>query len=252
MDAVKGGSIAEEAVLESASVADTLAKRLLDAIGRGDFAVGTSLPSERELMSRYQVSRATVREALRVLGAQGLIQVKRGRGGGSFISSPTSNSVVRSLNLFIKGQDIRFIDLVLAREAIEPFAAAQAAMSRTDETLEALRVQCVECERSFDDVARFVEVNFNWHLAVAEASNNPLFVAFLTSISEALHTATELEEFDIKTRKAVVGVHWQIFDAIRLGDPDAAKRRMARHVSAYGERLSSINLPPSLAEAPSR
>jgi GntR family transcriptional regulator, transcriptional repressor for pyruvate dehydrogenase complex len=236
------GTIAHEAKLESKSVANTLARKLNEAIANGDFVVGSSLPSERELMIKYQVSRATVREALRVLSAQDLIQVRRGRSGGSFISNPSSGSVVRSLNQFIKGQDLRFIDLVFAREAIEPAAAAQAAISRTDEKLEALRLMCVECEQCFDDADRFVEANLKWHIAMAEASGNPLFVTFLTSIYTALHAATDLEEFDLRIRKAVVGVHWQIYEAIRLGDPDAARRRMVRHLTAYSQQLSAIDL----------
>ena len=54
-------------------------------------------------MSRFQVSRTTVREALRVLSAQGLVEVRRGHSGGSYVSNPSSKSVFRSLNLFIKG-----------------------------------------------------------------------------------------------------------------------------------------------------
>jgi len=239
------GPFAEGTVLKSTSVADKLARKLQDAIDRGKFVVGSALPTERELMTKYGVSRATVREALRVLSAQGLITVKRGRSGGSFISNPPAHSVVRSLNLFIKGQDVRFIDLVLARQAIEPAAAAQAAISRTEDALEKLRLKCVECERSVRDYDRFVRANLEWHFLVAEASGNSLFVAFLTSISSALHTATSLKEFDEKTRKTVAAVHWEIFEAIKAIDPDAARRRMDRHLSAYSERLSSINLPTS-------
>jgi GntR family transcriptional regulator, transcriptional repressor for pyruvate dehydrogenase complex len=227
---------------KSISVADKLATKLQNAIDSGKLTIGSSLPSERELMTKYQVSRTTVREALRVLGAQGLIEVKRGRSGGSFISSPTAHSVVRSLDLFIKGQNIRFVDLVFVRQAIEPAAAAQAATSRSLDKLERLRQQCVECENSVKDVHRFVNANLKWHLDVAEASENPLFVTFLSSISPALHTATDLEVFDEKTRKIVAGVHWQIFEAIRVGDPEAARRRMIRHLTAYGEKLSATDL----------
>lgn len=231
---------APDTMHEPGTVSHILARRLHDAISRKEFAVGSSLPSERELMAEYRVSRATVREALRVLRAQDLIQVKRGRGGGSFISSPSSDSVVRSLNRFIRGQDFRFIDLVAARQAIEPAAASQAALCRTEDQLEALKRECQECERSLQDTDRFVEANLKWHLVLAEASNNPLFIAFLTSISTAMHEATAFEEFDIRTRMAVVGVHWQIYNAIRLRDPDAARRRTARHLSAYSEQLATI------------
>jgi GntR family transcriptional regulator, transcriptional repressor for pyruvate dehydrogenase complex len=236
------GTIAGDARPESTSVTGTLARTLRDAIASGEFALGSSLPSERELMIRYGVSRATVREALRILSAEELIEVKRGRSGGSFISSPTSHSVVRSLNQFIKGQDIRFIDLVFVREAIEPAAAAQAAMTRTDAALEALRLMCVACEESLGDIERFVEANVKWHHALAQASGNALFIAFLTSISHAMHAATDMEEFDLRIRKAVVGVHWQIYEAIRVGDAEAARRRTLRHLAAYSEKLSSIDL----------
>lgn len=232
--------LAREAKRESVTVANMLARRLQEAIERGEFAVGASLPSERDLMARYEVSRATVREALRNLRAQDLIEVRRGRSGGSFISGPSSSSLVRSLNRFISGHEFRFIDLVAAREAIEPAAAAQAAMGRTDEALEILRQHSEDCENSVHDQHRFVEANLAWHLALAEASGNPLFVAFLTSLSTAMHAATAFEEFDLRVRKAVVGVHWQIYEAIRAGDVEAARRRTARHLTAYEEKLATI------------
>jgi GntR family transcriptional regulator, transcriptional repressor for pyruvate dehydrogenase complex len=224
------------------SVTDILAASLKQAILDGEFKIGGSLPSERELMSRFDVSRASVREALRSLGALGLIEVRRGRNGGSFVSSPPTEIVVQSLNMFIKGQDIRFIDLVFAREAIEPAAAAQAALFRTEAQLETLHHHCTRCELTLADVPAFVEANLDWHLAVTEASNNPLFITFLSSISNAMHTATDREEFDFKTRKAVVGVHWQIFNAIRDRDAEAARRRMLRHLSAYRERMALAEL----------
>ena len=235
-------SLTAEARRDSTSVVSALAQRVLDAIARGELSVGNPLPSERELMSRFQVSRTSVRESLRMLSAQGLVAVKRGRTGGSFISSPTPYAVVQSLTHFIKGQGIRFIDIVFVREAIEPAAAAQAALERTEEKLEVLRERCVECEQTVGDSDRFVEANLRWHLALAEASGNPLFVAFLTSMNSTLHSATALEVFDLRVRKAVVGVHWQIFEAIRAGDADAARRRMARHLSAYSHALTSADL----------
>lgn len=224
-----------------ASAASTLAAELRQSILGGDIAVGNSLPSERELMSRFEVSRSTVREALRILSGHGLIEVRRGRMGGSYVCNPPTELVVQSLDMFIKGHDIRLVDLVLAREAIECAAAAQAAVSRTEEQLEELRQHCVACEEALHDVAAFVQANLDWHLAMVRTSNNPLFMAFMTSITPAIHTATDRTEFDLRIRKAVVGVHWQIFLAIHDRDPEAARRRMQRHLLAYGDKLKSID-----------
>jgi GntR family transcriptional repressor for pyruvate dehydrogenase complex len=236
----KAGSLAEEAATRSTSVASLLAEKLRAAIVRGDFPQGSSLPSERELMVRYQTSRQTVREALGALTAQELVVTKRGRSGGAYISSPTSTFVARSLNDFISGQNIRYIDLIYVREALEPAAAAQAALFRTEEQLQELEQLTEECANAVADFEAFQEANIKWHLALTAASNNPLFVAFLTSISTGLHEATSFEEFDLKIRKAVVGVHWQIYEAVRLRDADAARRRMVRHLSAYSEELASL------------
>ena len=234
-------SVAQQAHLESNTVSNILARKLNDAIIRGEFAVGGALPSERDLMSQYNLSRATVREALRVLSARDLIEVRRGRSGGSFISIPSSHSVIRSLSQFIAGQNFRYIDLITVRAALEPAAAAQAAASRTEEKLEALRRCSEECEASVGDIDRFVVANLKWHLALVEASGNPLLLAFSTSIANAMHSATAFEEFDLPTRMSVVGVHWNIFKAIRAQDPEAARRRTLRHLTAYEDKLTAIS-----------
>ncbi|WP_298396424.1 FCD domain-containing protein [Sphingobium sp.] len=234
----------QEARRESSTVSHTLAGRLQSAILAGDIPVGSSLGSERYLMTKYDCSRASVREALRVLRGQGLIEVKRGRKGGWFISNPSQDPIVQSLDRLIQGEAFRWIDLVNAREAIEAAAAVQAAQFPDEEKLAKLREVNEECERSVHDMEAFVDANLRWHLALAEASGNPLFVAFLTSISKAMHLATELEEFDASVRKAVVGIHWQIYNAIRDGDPAAAQRRTLRHLGAYRVKLETVEALP--------
>jgi GntR family transcriptional regulator, transcriptional repressor for pyruvate dehydrogenase complex len=234
------GSVKTE-IAVTGSAADNLANHLKKAILEGQVAVGDSLPPERELMSQFGVSRSTVREALRMLDARGLIEVRRGRTGGSYISNPPPELVVQSLDMFIKGHELRLMDLVLAREAIECAAAAQAAVCRTDEQLETLRQCCVACEETLPDVRAFVEANLAWHVALVQSSTNPLFITFMASIASAMHAATDSAEFDLKIRKTVVGVHWQIYLAIRDRDPEAARRRMLRHLSAYGEKVKSID-----------
>jgi GntR family transcriptional repressor for pyruvate dehydrogenase complex len=221
------------------SAADMIARYLRKAIVTGTFNVGDPLPKERELMENFSVSRSTIREALRMLDAQGLVEVRRGRHGGSYVSNPPSHFLIQSLDLFIKGQEASLLDLVLAREAIECAAAAQAAVLRTPEQLEELRLRSVACSEALNDVPAFVKANLDWHQALVEASNNPLFIAFMSSIWSAIRTATDREEFDLRIRKMVVGIHWHIYLAIEQRDPDAARRRMIRHLSAYGDVLKS-------------
>lgn len=230
-----------EGSVRSLELANALEKKILE----GGMVVGESLPPERDLMVLHQVSRATVREALRILGAKGLIEVRRGRHGGSYIQAPNGDAVSRSLDLFIQGHDIRFSDLLAVREAIEPVAAAQAARQRTDEDIAILYDNLDQTDSSIEDIRRFSQLNIEWHTAVVRASHNPLFLSFMTSISSALYLATEREEFDPSVRSIVAQSHRRITDAIAEGDADAARRRMTRHVTAYGEHLDPK--PPRLS-----
>ncbi|WP_051419644.1 FadR/GntR family transcriptional regulator [Paracoccus pantotrophus] len=214
-----------------------LAEQLQGLISSGDLAVGDSFPAERDLMVQYDVSRATVREALRMLGAKGLLEVRRGRRGGSYVKAPDGENVRSTLELFIQGHNIRFVDLLAVREAIEPVAAAQAARYRTAEDLEQIDKALDEADAVIEDIARFSELNVTWHMGIVRASHNPLFQSFMASISAPLYSATSREEFDLETRRIVARSHRRITDAIRDRDADAARRRMLRHVTSYGEEL---------------
>lgn len=220
----------------SANLADSLRKRIIS----GEFSVNQPLPSERELMEQFGAARATVREALRVLGAEGLTDVRRGRNGGSYVKAPGTEAVKRSVELFVSGNDVKLSDLVAVRELIEPVAAGLAAKNRTEEDLARLLDLCFQGEKTFEDLDAFSKINVDWHLAVVHASGNMLFDAFMASVTPMLHTATNMEEFHVEIRKIVVSTHWQIFWAIRDGDAEAAERRMGRHVGAYVERLAEI------------
>lgn len=222
---------------EGGVMSSTLALKLKQMILSGEFEVGSSLPAERDMMVQYEVSRATLREALRSLGAQGLLEVRRGRRGGSYVCAPSSDRVSDTLNMFIAGHSIKFVDLLAVREAIEPVAAAQAAQFRSDEDIAEIRRILAESESALADLEKFSALNIDWHTAVVAASKNPLFLSIMTSISPALYSATTREEFDLTVRATVLRTHTRISDAIEAADPDAARRRMSRHVSSYGAQL---------------
>src|SRR6201981_710650 len=95
-----------------AVLADDLRERIL----RGDFPEGTALPPERELVDQTRMSRATIREALRILEVQGLVRVKTGRAGGAYVSRPGQDSVAGSGDLLLRARRIRIPALLETRE----------------------------------------------------------------------------------------------------------------------------------------
>src|SRR5271166_2410301 len=117
--------------VEVPKASDVLAGQLRERTLNGELVEGTPLPAERELVRQTQMSRATVREALRILEVQNLVRVRTGRAGGAYIQRPTTKSMASSVTLMIRGQQIKLVDLMETREALEPFCAELAARKRT-------------------------------------------------------------------------------------------------------------------------
>ncbi len=215
-----------------------LAERLREQILSGRLREGDQLPAERELVEQTGLGRSSVREALRVLENQGLISKRPGRNGGSLIRRPDRASIESSIDLFIRGQKLRFRSLLETREAIEPASARLAALHRSDDDLRSLSEAHQQLEAAYGDIPTFLIANVRWHLAVVQASHNELLIAFMTAISHAMHAGTDLQDFNSDEVRAVVTkAHRRVFEAIRDRDPDAARRRMERHVGAYCEHV---------------
>lgn len=219
-------------------LADLLREKILD----GEIAETTNLPNERELTEQTGLSRASVREALRILEGEGLIVKRLGRNGGSAVVRPTSAAIERSVGLFIRGKGIRFEAVLQTRAAIEPPSARLAAQFHTTEDLEELEFFHSQLERASanEDLNAYVRANLDWHVQVVRASHNELMIAFISAISRSVYVATDIDGFNSKAvRTAVIHAHRRVMDAIKARDGDAAARRMARHVGAYISHVES-------------
>jgi DNA-binding FadR family transcriptional regulator len=153
---------------------DVLAREIRERILSGELVEGTALPAERELVKQTQMSRATVREALRILEVQNLVRVRAGRAGGAFVQRPTTNGMAGSVSMLIRGQRIKLADLMETREALEPFCAESAARKRTDDDLELLDRANEDIADPDADLSTFLQANLDWHVGVAMASHNEL------------------------------------------------------------------------------
>jgi DNA-binding FadR family transcriptional regulator len=213
---------------------DVLAHELRERILSGELAEGVALPAERELVKQTQMSRATVREALRILEVQNLVRVRAGRAGGAFVQRPTTKSMATSVTMLIRGQRIKLVDLMETREGLEPFCAALAARNRTDEDLAVLNKANEDIADPDADLPAFLQANLEWHVGVAVAGHNDLLIGFMTALSHAIYTGTENAAFvDDDVRAATLRAHKSITVAIRNQDADAAARRMRNHMHSY-------------------
>ena len=223
------------------ALADHLRERILS----GNLPEGSPLPNERELGGSTGLSRGSVREALRMLEVEGLLTIKTGRNGGGTIRLPDTNRVSRTIDAYVRGQQISFDTVLEAREALEPAMAALAATHHTPDDLIAIAEAAGQLVAAGDDNALFIAANDKWHWAVAQASQNRLLIAVVAALSDLLHKSNIESFVSEEVRRAVIDAHASVEKAIRSRDADAAQRRMARHVKSYRQQVAPV-APKSL------
>lgn len=220
--------------------ADVLADRLRQRVLSGELSEGDVLPAERALMADTGLGRATIREALRVLESEALITPRLGRYGGWTVRRPGRDSITRSIDVFIRGTQIRFESLLATREAIEPSCAALAAEHRTAADLEVIEGRSARLAECWEDLPAYLLENVRWHLAIVDATHNELLIAFMSALGEAILAGTNIEDVNsLDVRRAALRAHDGVVTAIRDRDPDAAFRRMHRHVHAFRSQATT-------------
>jgi DNA-binding FadR family transcriptional regulator len=195
----------------------------------GELKVGDQLPSERELAEQFAVSRIAVREAVKALREKGLVEIRPGR--GTFITNGTQGVIRHSLGLLMKfGSAGASPNLVEVREIMEPEIAGLAATRISDEQIVAMTEAVDLMDTALDNVNVFVEADLDFHLALAQATQNPIIPILMNSIIDLLR--------EQRKRIALVNGglargqyhHKKILDAIIRHDSKAARRAMQQHL----------------------
>ena len=220
------------------------------ALGR--FSPGDMLPSERELAEQLGVSRTVVREAIRLLEGEGLLQVTRGASGGSRVLPAGGDQRLTAAQLRKQADEIE--QVMDFRLAIECAAARRAAVKRTDEESSGLRALVEAQEQLISEseataeegrparlATRFIELDNGFHLAVAAASHNT-YLADAVEIGR-INMLRPVGAIFATTYGDVNFQHRQIADAIEDGDPNAAEQAMADHIAATRDTLDQLARP---------
>lgn len=210
-------------------------------IGEG-LQPGTPLPSEAQLIEQSGTSRATVREALRLLESEGLVEVKRGARGGVSVRHPDAGHVASSLALLLTLGEVTWRQLFEFRLLVEPGAASSAARNATDEQRAAL-LAAAEAEGN-GNVERHPHHAF--HILLAASSGNHLLAVVLAAVEQAvawLAADEQLDDWDIGGGTAA---HQRIARAVAEGNAGSAERSMRKHLLAFqaqAEALGRIDQP---------
>ncbi len=220
-----------------------LAERLGRDIWDGKLRAGSRLPTEQELVARFQVSRTVVREAMASLRAEGLIVSRQG--AGVFV---TDNAVSRPFR--IASNELRSLaeveNVMQLRLAVEVEVAAIAAERRTTADLRRIRSCLERIDEAISRGEAAVKEDLAFHCAIAAATGNPYFERFMQFLGPVIIPRQTIQ-VGLKTaaeRRAYVGLvqgeHRRLYAAIRKGDRDGARRLARQHLEAGRDRYRRL------------
>ncbi|HEV2035777.1 MAG TPA: FCD domain-containing protein [Candidatus Dormibacteraeota bacterium] len=192
---------------------------------------GESLPAERELATMFGVGRPTIQHALRLLEGAGLVEARRGRRGGTFISERGQDSLaVEGLIVRVMRQRKELDHLLVYRRLIEPAVARLAAQTRRNSDLEAMR-SAIRGMAEAKTEPDYMRHDTDFHLALARATGNPFLACAIEDIRLRLNDAITLLPESDAWHTRISGEHEALIVAIEAGDGEAAEAAMQDHVA---------------------
>ncbi|WP_299169195.1 FadR/GntR family transcriptional regulator [uncultured Arthrobacter sp.] len=215
------------------SLVDVVADELLDRIVAGEFPPGSGVPGELELSARHEVSRMTVREAMKTLVARRILRVERGR--GTFVNPLNQwSSLEAVLRVASEGQDDAAVavQLIELRRMLETGAAELAASRITAEELTAMdeQLQRMRAAHEANDVDRFVAADLAFHDLILHASGNVFVAVLFEPLTRILAARRAQTSKVIQIQINALAEHANIMDAMHSRDAERARLAMDRHM----------------------
>jgi DNA-binding FadR family transcriptional regulator len=227
----------------SARVADLIARTILEE----DLQPGDRLPPERQMLEQFGIGRASLREALRLLEADGLVRMRMGPSGGPEVAYPQIDQITRILLLFLITSGATLRDIYIVRSTLDPAVAFLAATGATQDDVDLLEEAKLRMRAAVNKEPNFLQENGLFHRLIAEMCGNPLLTAMSLSMLSILDGHDAGIRYSLAARRSVAALHEAIADAIIARDGEAASEAAAHHVEtaiAYFEK----RYPKSLDE----
>ena len=207
-----------------------IAKEIRDAIVDGRMIVDERLPSEAELASEFNVSRPTVREALKRLAAQSLIRTQRGAFGGAFVKRLSYEEAygqhITTSTLLLSMNAVRFETACEARYTLERACAPMAAARRSPDHLATMRAEIHRQSQPGLSDESFCASDVTFHRALVDAADNPVLSYQLAGAVEAMQPLMNMITFTERSRETIVGFYTEIADAVEARDAEAADTKL--------------------------
>lgn len=229
--------------LERAKTYQLVVRRIQDEIFAGRLKPGDRLPGERQLSEQLQVSRPSVREAVRILEAMEIVRSRPGTGAtsGLIVSAQPSRALSDLLRLHVALSSYSVSDVIQVRLALEEQSVRRLAQCIQDTDVSVARETLDRMSDPELDRATFHELDTEFHIAMARSSENSLLADLMTALRDAVRRPMA-EAFDDdpdwdKRVKELVQEHSEILGAVLSGDGDRAAALMRQHIGGFYDSL---------------
>lgn len=228
------------------------AEQIADKVRTGELRPGDRLPGERALAAQMEISRPTLREAVKVLVDAGVLEVRRGPGGGMFVAQAVVPvELVRQRSSLRLGEVAGVLE---ARRMIEPRVAQLAAVRATDDDFAALE-RSIDAMREIvargytaEDEDHFLQIDVMFHLALARAAGNPTIETLMRMLIRQLEIARDMAMHHPLVPEWTIAIHERTVEAVRSGDVEQVAAVMDEHVGqlerTYEEETSRALVRP--------
>jgi len=223
---------------KKSAISEDIIARLLTMIKDGQLQPGTKLPPERELAEAMQVSRPSLREALRALSIMNIIEIRQG--DGTYITSLEPELLVEHLDFVFSLSDSTIIELFEARKIVEVGLAAMAAQRITDEEIAKLEESLANSIENVNDHALFLKADVELHEIIIGAARNPFLKRFMASIYNLGHASRSRTVEIPGVVEQVVEDHRAIVNALKISNPEKAQQAMLQHLNNVEARLLTL------------
>jgi len=208
----------------------------------GALQPGEKLPTERELASRFHVSRTSVREALRKLEIKGIIEIKQG--SGSFIKSSERHSIGEELSSTILKTEKKLVyEMLELRQTLEVECAFLASQRATSEDLARIGQALEMMDQVKNDVELGIQADLSFHMNIVLATHNTIFAQLFQTLSEHMQDTIRVTRTErlknVERTQETIDEHKEIYLAIAAGDAIQARQLMEKHIKQIRRELTA-------------
>jgi GntR family transcriptional repressor for pyruvate dehydrogenase complex len=230
-------------------VSQNIVNQIRKAIFNGDLKPGDKLPSDKELMDNFGVSKGSLREALNSLEVLGLLEIRKGALGGAFVTEVDTDKAKEGFSNFFVFRDLSLKNLFDVRLILESYVAECAASIITDDDLKRLERILQETRDALknDLPLDYGGREVSFHLIIANATQNPLLVFLLDYVETLLLDAKEILNPGRNFSKRVLEAHNRIYKALAARDANQARTAIIQDVREVEEALLRIQKEKSMS-----